>query len=282
MEKPPTADIEAGPDGSRVGQHLLPCLLLSLSVALLVCSLVRVWPLLGFAWANRGSGTTDPRADYVELGTSTHFRVVSPTVYMVQRHVDAYLAQAKVRRAQLVEFLGAPGDGPQVRIVVHSQWGLPNFDRPASVTLYALKAGRNALIHELTHLIMGCGTNFLSAGLAVMTEERFGWGLAFPNWLRPVDSHLYAWTRGGNELLSLEDLSTMGSLWDPSDPESSRLRYLQAGSFTEYLVGAYGVDAFVEVCGHPDFERVYGRALGELEAEWLATVNGGHVLQGLG
>ncbi len=282
MDKPSKADIEAAPDGSRLWQQLLPWLLLAASVALLVWSLVRVWPLVGGALANRGSASTGPRADYVELGTSTHFRIVGPGGYMGQRQVEGYLAEAEVRRAQLVEFLGVPGDARQVRIVVHPQWGLPNFDPPASVTLYGLKTGRNALIHELTHLIMECGSNFLSEGLAVMTEERFGWGLAFPNWLRPVDSYLYAWMRGGHELLSLEDLSTMGSLWDSRDPESSRLRYLHAGSFTKYLVGAYGLDAFVEVCGHSDFQRAYGRSLRELEAEWLATVNVGHMLQGLG
>ncbi len=281
MEKPPKADSQAAPNGSSLCQHLLPWLVLTAPVALLVCSLVRVWPLVGFALANRGSLSPDLRADYVELGTSTHFRMVGPAGYMGQRQVDGYLAEAEVRRAELLEFLGVPADARRVRIVVHPQWGLPNFDPPASVILYGLKTGRNALIHELTHLIMACDTNFLSEGLAVMTEERFGWGLAFPNWLRPVDSQLYACTREGEELLSLEDLSTMSSLWDTRDPESSRLRYLQAGSFTKYLVGRYGLDAFVEVCGHSDFERAYGRSLRELEAEWLANIRVGHLLQGL-
>ncbi len=281
MDESTNAEVDAAPDASKLWQRLVPWLLLAATIALLVWPLMRVWPLIGGAITGRLSAGAGQPSDYVELGASTHFRVVGPAGYMNEGEITRYLSEAEVRRARLVEFLEVPGDARQVRILVHQQWGIPHVDPPASITLYGLKAGRNALIHELTHLLVHCRSSFLSEGLAVLAEEQFGWGLAFPNWLRPVDSHLYAWRRGGNEMLSLEDLAVMGGLWDPNASELSRLRYLHAGSFANYVVAEYGLDAFAEVCMHSDFKRAWGRPLRELEAEWLVTVQRGHMVQGL-
>lgn len=281
MDEPTRAEVDGSPDAKELEQRLVPWLLLAATVGFLLWPLVQVWPVIGGAVGARRLAGEAYVSDYVELGASTHFRLMGPAGYMSQAVVKEYLAEAEARRAQLVEFLGISDDARQVRILVHPRWGIPHFDPPASITLYGLNAGRNALIHELTHILMCCRSNLLSEGLAVMAEERFGWGLAFPNWLRPVDSHLYGWLRGGNRVLSLEGLMGIGRLWDSSDQELSRVRYLRAGSFTKFLVGAYGLHAFVEVCEHSDFQRAYGRSLGELEAEWLGTVQRGHMVQGL-
>jgi hypothetical protein len=46
--------------------------------------------------------------------------------------------------------------------------------------------------------------------------------------------------------------------------------YLTAGSFLGFLVHSYGMETFVEFQHSLDYEKAYGKSLGELDAEWRA------------
>jgi hypothetical protein len=189
-----------------------------------------------------------------------------------------YLVEAEARRARLVEFLGINAPETKITVHLHPEWGIPDFRHPDSIDIYGFQTGRNGLIHELTHLLMRNFNNFLSEGLAVLTEEKFGWNLAFPNFLRPVNACLYSFIRDKDELSPLSILMQR-RLWNPSEPELSQMRYLQAGSFAKYLVETYGLPPYLDVYRRSDFKGVYGRSLTDLEVEWLTFVRRGHLIQ---
>jgi hypothetical protein len=252
-----------------------------IAVAFLAWPVIQLWPLPGYMLAHQRLTSTNSAHDWVELGNSSHFRVVGPAGYMSGKEVAAFLTKTEARRARLVAFLGLPDDGRQVTVRLYPQEGVAYSPGPRSIFLYALKAGHTSVIHELTHSLMGYRNSFIAEGLAVVTEERFGWGMSFPNWLRPVDAHIYAGLRAKNGLLPLMDVWKGGNLWKPAEPGLSRLRYLQAGSFAQYLIKAYGLDTFLELYRSGSFERTYDRPLDELEDQWSRAIRLGHLGQAL-
>jgi hypothetical protein len=259
-------------------QKLLPGIIFVAAIALSIWPILRIWPLAAMMVSKNEADLASTDTNLTELGQSQHFILLGPTSYLSDVEMRAYLNEAETRRGQLVDYLGIADPKIQVTVRLHPQWDVADFDPPASIDVYAFKTGRNGLIHELTHLLMGYYNSFLSEGLAVMAEERYGWYLSFPNFLRPVDSCLYSMLRKGDDLQPL--LALWNSyLWIPADPELSQLRYLQAGSFSKYLIETYGLSAYLDAYRRSDFTRVYGRSLTELETEWFVIVRRGHLTQ---
>jgi hypothetical protein len=260
-------------------QKLLPRIIFVAAIVLSILPFLRTWSLVVIMVTQNETGLASVDIAPIELGRSQHFILLGPTGYLSNDEIREYLSEAETRRAELIEYLGINDTGTQVTVRLHPQWGIADFGSPASIDIYAFQIGRNGLIHELTHLLMGYYNSFLSEGLAVMTEERYGWNLAFPNFLRPVDACLYAFLRDSNDFSPLSTLANSRRLWNPSKPELSQLYYLQAGSFARYLIQTYGLSAYLDVYRSPDFKDAYGRSLAELEGEWLAFVRRGHLIQ---
>ena len=259
--------------------NIVAWLIFIAAIILMIVSIPRVWPLVTVTSLRHEAEVDRASVELVEIGHSPHFILFGHDGYMDEDEIQTYLTEAESRWEQLIEYLGISGPESKVKVRLHPQWGIPHFDPPATIELFGLQNGRNGLIHELTHLLMGYKNSFLSEGLAVVAEERYGWNLAFPNFLRPVDACLYAVLREGIELPPVSNLLKRSKLWRPSEPELSQMRYLQAGSFAKYLITMYGLPAFLEVYQDSDFEGVYGHTLDELETEWLAFMGRGYLAQ---
>jgi hypothetical protein len=90
----------------------------------------------------------------------------------------------------------------------------------------------------------------------------------------PIDElTLHEWAAGMREekmLPSLKALFAFGGFYEVS----ANRAYTAAGSFMRWLGDTHGGEKLRDVYRDGNFERVYGRGIGELEQEWLAFLNG--------
>ena len=262
-------------------ETLLRWLSMLIAITLLVCALYRLWPFVSYLLARNESSSLSDDADFIELGTSTHFRILGPSGYMSEEEVTSFLDKVEQSRELLLNYLRISNGGPIITIRLYPHDGVPRSHGASLIDLYGVKAGHTCFVHELTHSLMGYRNSLISEGLAVFTEERFGWGVSFPNWGRPVEVYLHIWIQSGRDIIPLADLWKMGVLWDPTDRVLSRLRYLEAGAFAEHIITTHGLTTFLEVYKHSNFQRAYGRSLEELEREWLSALRFNHLQQAL-
>lgn len=238
---------------------------------LLVCSALAWLPLTAFvhrfnspAYVERVSHTVP----VVQL-ESEHFILKYPQGYMPEPQLVGFLTHAEEIRSELLAFLQPPPQPEEKKITVILVDG-PGISRtagPGLILLYYVREGISPLAHEVTHLLMGVSPwRFLREGLAVYAQEHFG-DLAFPNLFRPVNLATLAEFRRGL-FLSLTDLQKDFYF----SGETRRLAYLEAGSFTKYLINHYSYNKFREVYYTADYLSVYGKSLSELEREWLSSL----------
>ncbi len=256
-------------------------LLVILLLALIIAPVVRLAPVAWY-WIIRphltSEGYTRMYSVYEVVGESEHFIVEAPWNYFEKRELANLLERAEAARARLIVFLHIPDDQTRVTVRINAVEGIP-YTGTEDINLYAVKAGHTSWIHELTHYLMGYPNGLMAEGLAILTEERFGWGLSFPNMLRPVESNLYHFLRKDEPLVPLDKMRLTGRVFQRADPERSRLRYLQTASFAAYLSGRYGIGPYLQVYRSGDYQAAFGRSLPELEQDWLAWVRRGHLYQ---
>jgi len=129
-------------------------------------------------------------------------------------------------------------------------------------------------IHEITHVLTPrhADNRFLSEGLAVYMQERFGHHRGFPNFGQPVDSLVKYMNE--SQLRPLEQLNDDFQVFGRVGSAERRWAYVEAGSFIKYLAEAYG-DGVLRALYHSpsvDYQAVCGKELSELEKEWLLQV----------
>lgn len=121
---------------------------------------------------------------------------------------------------------------------------------------------RYAIAHELTHLVayhtFGPPVSaMLSEGLAVYVGSRIAAHPPYPPLERLCRALLEA-----DQLPSVARLSTFrGHIMDT-------LPYFASGCFVGYLIERYGAERFRALYPRGDYQRIYGKSLAELEAEW--------------
>ena len=134
--------------------------------------------------------------------------------------------------------------------------------------------GRRAIVHELTHLIIGqitfsCGENvptWLDEGIAVYAE-----GV-----LDPRSQSLFNVALASNSLLSVRSISNGFS----QHPDQADLAYAQSYSLVAYLVTTYGPNKLLALFGKlrdgttvdAGMQAVYGFNLDQLEDRWRARL----------
>ncbi|MBY6204531.1 hypothetical protein [Halomonas denitrificans] len=132
-----------------------------------------------------------------------------------------------------------------------------------------------AITHEVVHVLAVSAYRrtrgrFFDDGLAVFLQSELDELPAYPNFHRGL--HLQtakaAAERGG--LLPLED--TDSTRRNPPTREDLRLAYLQEGSFTQYLIERFGLDAYLRIYYGESPEDVVGSSLLELDGEWRALI----------
>ena len=213
------------------------------------------------------------------LGESEHFQGLGPPGYLSPSEVDEFLADAEDKRSRLLQFLETvENDPPMITLHLHPYFDknhpIGTTDGLSRIDLWGVKSGRNALVHELTHLMMTVRRALLSEGLAVVAERRFVNQISLPG-----NEWLYAWCREGNEFIPLTALHASFDLLMPN-LQLTMLQYVEAGSFTEYLIDRFDMEPFREVYKYGDFEQVYGISLEQLERDWRTVLERGHLLQG--
>ena len=133
------------------------------------------------------------------------------------------------------------------------------------------------LAHQVTHVLMDpisrSAPLMLREGLATYMQERLGGGSGYPAYGDPLDRYCAAFLRLGI-LLPLARVAGPESLYAPTQRLTLRIlsrwqAYLEAGSFTKYLITAYGVNSFKALYQGKSYEEVYGKSLAALEQEWL-------------
>lgn len=169
-------------------------------------------------------------------------------------------------------------------------------------------AGKAAIMHELVHVLFPNSNRFLAEGLAIYLQAAIGSNPAFPNFGRPL--HVVArevlldmlpdHAAGMSEpfdaikLADLDAIATpapltlcVGSTFYGEEPHGQARIYPLAGSFTQHLVEAHGLQRFHAIYTQTPlvpFEQsagtaerwlsAYGRPLAELEREWKSTIAG--------
>jgi len=210
-----------------------------------------------------------PAAPIVAL-ESEHFILKSPQGYMSEAQLAGLLARAEEIRAELLAFLEPPpqDDGKKITIRLSDEPGMSRIAGTRLIYLHLVREGRLPLVHEVTHVLMGnSASRLLHEGLAVYTQERFGHELAFPNFSMPVNWCILKELSKATLLPLLNLHKGMGFYGG-----SRKLAYLQAGSFTKYLIKRYGYAKFRDAYYSGDYKYVYGQSLSELERGWVASL----------
>ena len=135
---------------------------------------------------------------------------------------------------------------------------------------------RAAIIHEITHALAKHGDNsFFTEGLAVYFQDRFGGGNSFPNYAIPLDNLVRDYK---GQLMSIVELMHDNAVFNQLESQERLIAYIEAGSFTGFLVEAFGEEKLAELHKSPflDYKKVYGREVEELEEQWRNYVMEAH------
>jgi len=159
---------------------------------------------------------------------------------------------------------------------------------------YRVAVGEANVLHELVHVYFPNGNRMLAEGLAVHLQQEIGYNAVFPNF----GEDLHDFIRGKLEselrrtlddihLETLEKISTPSMLMFRLQRHTTKgaWAYVIAGSFTRFLIDAYGWDKYRILyaktpliprerdAGDPErWDEVFGHSLAELALQWKAMI----------
>ncbi|MBB3908799.1 gluzincin family metallopeptidase [Anoxybacteroides rupiense] len=151
-----------------------------------------------------------------------------------------------------------------------------------SIHYYRYLEGRAPIIHELSHALFGYTPGsgyFTQEGIAVFIQNEYKENL-FPNEKTPIHQLMNYFVNNRRyiplEVLMNEKLAE--KFVDVYGNEAlSWVSYVEAGSFTTYLIDKYGKEKYFLIYNQANLktkiEQVYKKSLNELEEEWLAFIN---------
>jgi len=139
--------------------------------------------------------------------------------------------------------------------------------------IWHIKNKKAAIVHEVTHVVARHSENrFFSEGLAIYFQERFGEDHGFPNFSGvPLDDLVRS---NRSRVYGIYMLSNNNDIFTQVGTEQREIAYIQAGSFTNFLVATYGEKKLVELHNSwtLDYRKIYGKDIKELEVEWKGAV----------
>jgi hypothetical protein len=211
---------------------------------------------------------------------------------------------------------GWPHASPQLDVIVGDRYRISKSLVPAwnrqvgrmEVPARRAVTGKAAIMHELVHVFFPSANRFLAEGLAIYLQAAIGGNPAFPNFGRPLhvvarevlrdmvpdDDAGMSEPFDAMKLADLDAIATpapltlrVGSNFYGEEPHGQARIYPLAGSFTQHLVEAHGLQRFHAIysqtplvpleqsAGAGDrWLSAYGRPLAELEREWKAMIAG--------
>jgi len=148
----------------------------------------------------------------------------------------------------------------------------------------AVRLGRAAITHEVTHVLAPNANRFLAEGLAVYVHDLFQGEPAYPNFGKALRAE-------AKKLLDRADIAALERIATPARLQlkglDGRDAYIVAGSFVGFLIERYGLDQFRRAyaltplvtgernAGDPDrWRATYGISLENLIDAWRAAVAG--------
>jgi hypothetical protein len=173
------------------------------------------------------------------------------------------------------------GQGKKYYITLH-EGNKISYVNGNSIHYYRYLEGRAPIIHELSHALFGYtpGSGFFTQeGIAVFIQNEYKEYL-FPNETTPIHQLMNYFVKNERyiplEILMYEELSE--SFTDVYGNEAlSWVSYVEAGSFTKYLIDKYGKEKYFLIYNQANLvgkiEQVYKKSLNELEEEWLTFIN---------
>ena len=191
------------------------------------------------------------------------------------RRVAAWLEQS-------ASYPGSPYTG-KIRVLIDPDQGTPTQMRStifvpdarvrAAHNAGKLDSGDFGIVHEVTHVLAASAyrkdrNRFYDDGLAVYLQQKFGPPGNYPT--RGQDIHVATAEVAAayGELIPLADADQARR----ESGERRRLGYLALGSFTQFLVENYGIDAYMRAYNGADLGEVTGLTLAQLEQRWRQLI----------
>jgi len=147
---------------------------------------------------------------------------------------------------------------------------------PEGVVLLPIKhvqRKKAAIIHEITHLMAKHKHNrFFCEGLAIYFQEKYGEDNGFPNFAGvPLDDLVRDYQ---GLLMPIYMLSKNNDIFRQVGTEKRKIAYIEAGSFTNFLVEVYGESKLKALHNswNLNYKKIYGKDLKGLENEWKEFV----------
>jgi len=165
-------------------------------------------------------------------------------------------------------------------------WLAEDGRRVRAVRVFGSPEAPQMLAHKLTSALMPQRDKLLRNMLGILSERRLGNPDAFPMCGHRADAWVLAFLDAGT-YLPLRELGPDHAAWGMADAGGGRMQvldrarqhraYVEAGSFAEWLLAAFGPDALKRLQrlsqgdGRP-FRQALGADLEELEGRWLAAL----------
>lgn len=214
---------------------------------------------------------------YAAPVTETMASEVADRVMLSKRRVLAYLRRS-------AEYPDDRGDVP-IRVLLDPDATVPSQMRstifiPQQRVLEFFGDSEGAAVslavtHEVTHVLAvsarrSDGNRFLDDGLAVFLQTELDELPAYPNFHQGlhIAAANAAMERGG--LIALD--KTEATRRKPPNGVDLRMAYLQQGSFTQFLLESYGLEAYLSYYYGQAAEAAFGRPLPELDAAWRLLI----------
>lgn len=177
----------------------------------------------------------------------------------------------------------------EILIQMHKGEGNSMYKGGGAIELYIQGNNPYPLVHELTHALLDYDkykASYLTLdGLAVNLEEQITGQISYPRkpanysleqlmyYLHQNDLYiplkLLADPEVGNDIQNLYEADT--TRW---------LLYVEAYSFTKYLIEKHGIDLYMKIYNsnqlEKDIQEMYGESLESLESDWLEYLESKH------
>ena len=161
--------------------------------------------------------------------------------------------------------------------------GVSNTNAWAEAPAYAIHTIWPYDNHECVHLYastLGMPVSLLTEGLAVALQTNPIANNFVPRWSGTFVHDLARTFRTDGRLVPLDQMLQTSQFYS----QDLNVVYPEAGSFARFLIDAYGLATFKDLYGRvasndveatvaAKFASVYGKSVGELEAEWWALLD---------
>lgn len=150
-----------------------------------------------------------------------------------------------------------------------SSYAKPVIFMPLSSNPYSF----HNYVHELTHLLTPQHSDWVSEGLAVYLNDKWGGEGGFPNYGADIDQLALSYLNRTDILENVGDetyypsrselMTSIGQGW-----------YVLSGSFVKYMIEKIGIESFMQIYYAPDIqaglEKMTKKTLQEWKTEWLS------------